>query len=487
MVFHSFAFLNFFVLVYFFVFVISLISRGLTDSSVPNLINKTFLLAASYYFYAYWDIRFLSLIILSTVIAYFSGLLISKTDEKKQKKQFLFVSLLLNLTILSFFKYYNFFIGTLNVLTDNIGLSLPFLHIILPVGISFYIFQSMSYSLDIYFRAVKPTKSLLDIALFISFFPQLMAGPIVRSSHFLPQLRRYSSLTLQNLSDGFQVFLFGLLLKIVVADNIAPIIDPVFKDPSHFSSSAVWFAVLGYSVQIFCDFCGYSEMAIGLAMVFGFKIPQNFNAPYFALDVGDFWRRWHISLSTWFRDYLFVPLQLSSLIIFSKESRNTLYRASINFLIVMGLIGLWHGASWKYVLFGLYHGVGLTVNHALSTYRKFKEPNLINKIFSWASTFLFVLGGYVLFRAENMSLAIEIYEKMFLWDSKVNSESFQFNTIGYFFIGMMAIQFWQFKRNSENITFKPGSLAYSFYIFLLINLIYLFAQRNTANFIYFQF
>ncbi len=487
MVFHSFVFLKFFVLVYSFGFAISLASKNLNDLAIPNVLNKTSLLIASYFFYAYWDIRFLWLIIISTGIAFFSGISISKAAGKKQKKLFLYISLLLNLTILGFFKYYNFFIESFNLLTNSFGLSLPILNIILPVGISFYIFQSMSYSLDVYFRASKPTNSLLDVALFISFFPQLMAGPIVRSSHFLPQLKLYSPLTFKNLSDGAQVFLFGLLLKVVVADNIAPIIDPIFKDPSNYTSAVVWFAVLGYSIQIFCDFCGYSEMAIGLAMVFGFNIPKNFNAPYFASDIGDFWRRWHISLSTWFRDYLFVPLQLSNLIIFSPDSRNTLYRAAINFLVVMGLIGLWHGASWKYVLFGLYHGIGLTVSHLVATYRNFKEPTSINKFFSWVGTFLFVLGGYVLFRAENMSLALEIYAKMFLWEGQGDFGSFQFSTIAYLFIGMMTVQFWQFKHNSPNIIFKPGTLTYSFYILLIINLIYLFSPRNSINFIYFQF
>ncbi len=487
MVFHSFAFLKFFVFTYSILFILSIASKNLDDTSSVNLINKAFLLVVSYYFYAYWDVRFLSLIILSTIISYFSGLLIAKSDDRKQKKRFLFIGLALNLGILGFFKYYNFFIESFNALTNSFGLSLPLLNIILPVGISFYIFQSMSYGLDIYFKLVKPAYNFLDLALFISFFPQLVAGPIVRSRQFLPQLERYSPLTLKNFSDGFQIFLFGLFLKVVVADNVAPVIDPIFKNPADYSSAVVWFALLGYSVQIFCDFCGYSEMAIGLALTLGFKIPQNFKTPFLSLDIADFWRRWHISMSSWFRDYLFIPLQLSNLVIFSRESRNTLYRATINFLIVMGLIGLWHGASWKFVLFGLFHGIGLTINHIISTYRRAQNSHLAIKCINWLITFLFVLCGWVLFRAENMPLVTEIYSKMFLWESSSDIKTFQFDLIIYFFVGMMAVHFWQFKHNTENFIFKPGKVAFAFYISLLINLIYLFSPRNSVNFIYFQF
>lgn len=487
MVFHSFAFFKFFVFTYSVLFAISIISRSFKDSPSPHLINKAFLLIVSYYFYAYWDIRFLSLIILSTVISYFSGLLISKSNDRKQRKRFLFIGLALNLGILGFFKYYNFFIESFNALTNSFGLSLPLLNIILPVGISFYIFQSMSYGLDVFFKLVKPAHNLLDLALFISFFPQLVAGPIVRSRQFLPQLEHYSPLNLKNFSDGFQIFLFGLFLKVVVADNIAPIIDPIFKNPTDYSSAVIWFSLLGYSVQIFCDFCGYSDMAIGLALTMGFKIPQNFRTPFLSLNIADFWRRWHISMSSWFRDYLFVPLQLSNLVIFSRESRNTLYRAAINFLIVMGLIGLWHGSSWKFVLFGLFHGVGLTINHIISTYRKTKNSHATIDVINWAITFIFVLCGWVLFRAENMSLVLEIYSKMFLWESSPNIGKFQFDAIIYLFAGMMAVHLWQFKRNSENFIFKPGTVTFSFYIFSLMNLIYLFSPRNSVNFIYFQF
>ncbi len=484
MVFHSFAFFKFFLLIYFFALAFGVASKNFKNSSLPHTLNKTFLLIASYYFYAHWDVRFLSLIILSTSIAYFSGLLISKTTHKKL---FLAISLVLNLTILSFFKYYNFFIENFNILTSNFGLSFPLLNIILPVGISFYIFQSMSYSLDVYYETVNPTKNFFDVALYISFFPQLMAGPIVRAKQFLPQLQRYSPPTLKNFTDGVQVFLFGLFLKVVVADNIAPIVDPIFADPSSQTSSVIWLAVFGYSIQIFCDFGGYSEMAIGLAMVFGYTLPQNFNAPYMALNIGDFWHRWHISLSNWFRDHLFYPLHFSNLIIFSDKSRDTLYRAAVNLLIAMGLIGLWHGANWTYVLFGLYHGIGLTINRILTAYRVYKRPSIKVKLISWAGTFLFVVSGFVLFRAENLILAGEIYSKMFFWESGFSLGNFQFDTIVYLFIFIMAIQFWQFKRNSEKFIFKLDSIAFFTYIFLLVNLIFLFSPRDPVNFIYFQF
>lgn len=265
-------------------------------------------MAASYYFYAYWDFRFLSLIMISTLVDFWAGARIFRVADKKAKKFYLFISLLVNLGILGFFKYCNFFIDSANLILQDAGFTVTYLDIILPMGISFYTFQSMSYSLDVYFGKLKPAKTFVDFAFYVTFFPQLVAGPIVRARQFLPQLLRPAELSSENFIKGLQIFLYGLFLKVVVADNVAPIVDPIFNNPGGYDSLAVWVAVIGYSAQIFCDFCGYSEMAIGIALSLGYVLPVNFRMPYLATDLFDFWRRWHISLSSWIRDYLYIPL-----------------------------------------------------------------------------------------------------------------------------------------------------------------------------------
>ena len=316
------------------------------------------LLVASYIFYGAWDWRFLSLIFLSTILDYVCGLKIYKSNNDKRRKFFLFLSVFGNLSILGFFKYFNFFASNLQVFLNNFGISLQprFLSIILPIGISFYTFQTMSYTIDIYRKELKPTKRFFDFALFVAFFPQLVAGPIERAKRLLPQILSPRKVTLDKFYEGFCLIFLGLFQKIYIADNLAKIVDPIFAASPPYCGMSTWLALYAFAFQIFCDFAGYSNIARGLGRCMGFDIMVNFNLPYFATNARDFWKRWHISLSSWLRDYLYFPLGGN------KKGTFITYR---NLLIVMLLGGLWHGAAWTFVLWGAYQALLLIIYRVL--------------------------------------------------------------------------------------------------------------------------
>lgn len=490
MLFHSFVFLQFFIVVFSISFILNILSQKNKVEKFHQW-NKCFLLGASYFFYCSWDWRFLSLLIISTVTAYTFGLLLGKQEvhpgDKLKRKRLFYLGLSINIGILASFKYFNFFMESLNLLISPFNIKLPYIEVIFPLGISFYLFQSISYIVDVYLKSLKANRNFIDIALYISFFPQLLAGPIVRAGSFLPQLLKPTKITLKNLNDGVQIFLYGLFLKIVIADNVSVIIDPVFKDPGAYSQGTLWISLLGYSAQIFSDFAGYSEMAIGLALVLGFKLPINFNNPYLALDMVDFWRRWHISLSEWFRDYLFTPLQFSTLFFFSSKSLRSLFKVSINFLITMGLMGLWHGPNWHYVFFGLYHGLGLIISYSFSFNVKPNQKN--NELINWIKrfgTFFFVFCGWPLLRAENMSLAGDFYRIMFLGNLSVSELALPIAEVLILFFIIMFFHLVCFYKNSDKIIFDK-KLYSALYISVLLQSILIFAPVNHTSFVYFQF
>ncbi|MFH0812247.1 MAG: MBOAT family O-acyltransferase [Pseudomonadota bacterium] len=317
------------------------------------------LLVASYVFYGAWDWRFLFLILISTLLDYICGLKIHEAKERNRKRIFLFFSVFGNLSILGFFKYYNFFVSNLEALLSYFGLPLQpqFLNIILPVGISFYTFQTMSYTIDVYRGTIKPTKQFFDFALFVAFFPQLVAGPIERAGHLLPQILSPRKINVNTFYEGCHLIFWGLFQKVFIADNLAKIVDPVFAAPPPYDGIEVLCASYAFAFQIFCDFAGYSNIARGLGKCMGFDIMINFNLPYFAPNPREFWRRWHISLSSWFRDYLYIPLG---------GNKGGAFKTYRNVAITMLLGGLWHGASWKFVVWGAYHGV-LLIMHRLLT------------------------------------------------------------------------------------------------------------------------
>jgi alginate O-acetyltransferase complex protein AlgI len=350
--------------------------------------KKRILFVASCVFYAAWDYRYLALLLLVSVIDYYCAARIAATDDERKRHRWVTFSVASNLGILAYFKYYNFFAGNLNGALAWLGGGLPTLTILLPVGISFYTFKSMSYTIDVYRREIEPCRSLMDYATFVTFFPELIAGPIVRASIFLPQMTRPIGPTADRLAVGASLFLLGLTKKVVIADRLAGQIDRVFAQPALFSGTALWLAVIGYSIQIYCDFSGYSDMAIGTAKMIGYDLPENFNMPYVARSITEFWQRWHMTLSAWLRDYLYIPLG---------GNRKGERRTYVNLMLTMLLGGLWHGASWNFVLWGALHGGALGV-HKLYRAKAGDRLRLPSGL-AWLMTLLFVVLCWIPFRA----------------------------------------------------------------------------------------
>lgn len=369
------------------------------------------LLVASFYFYATWNHWLALLIGVTSVGDYLIGRGMDATDSPGRRRGLLIFSLVMNLGLLAYFKYVNFFLDSLEASLHAAGtsVSLPTLQIILPVGISFYTFEAINYTMDVYQKKVRAERNLAHFLLFITFFPHLVAGPIVRARHFLPQVAHFKRWNWCRLQWGVNLFVLGLFKKLVLADRMAELVDPVFAAPDTFKTGAIWLAVISYSVQIYCDFSGYSDMAIGLAHMLGFKLGKNFNMPYAAVNISDFWRRWHISLSSWLRDYVFIPLG---------GSRGSRTQTCLNLLITMTLGGLWHGATWTFVLWGVVHG-GLLVVHRLfqdgcSTRNWLRIPLVTptGKGTCILATFLAVSFAWVLFRAETFQVAWSVYYRL---------------------------------------------------------------------------
>jgi len=306
--------------------------------------RNVLIVAGSWLFYGWWDYRFLGLLIFSGCFDFVAGLLVVRAGEGRARKAMLGLSVAINLTLLGFFKYYDFFAGSLAALLARLHMEIDVhtLGIVLPVGISFYTFQSLSYVIDVYRGQMQPTRNLLHYLAYVSFFPQLVAGPIQRGHHLLPQLARTLAINRAMLEAGVWLILWGLFKKVAMADNLAPMVEMVFGDPSA-AAPAVLSGTLAFAFQIYGDFSGYSDVARGLAKILGFELQDNFNLPFFASDLRDFWRRWHISLSSWLRDYLYISLG---------GNRQGAGRTSINLLLTMLLGGLWHGAAWNFVLWG---------------------------------------------------------------------------------------------------------------------------------------
>jgi len=371
----------------FFVFLILTLAALAAVSDIRR--KKNALAAASCFFYAAWDYRYLGLLLLVSVIDYVCAARIAATTNDQLRKRWLLASVVSNLSILAYFKYTNFFIGTWNGVVGG-ALSVPTMEILLPAGISFYTFKSMSYTIDVYRREIEPCRSHLDYVTFITFFPELIAGPIVRASVFLPQMDRHIGLTRDRLRVGASLFLLGLLKKLVIADRMATIADPVFAHPERFDALTTWLGVVAYTIQIYADFSGYSDMAIGTAKLIGYDLPENFDMPYASRNITEFWRRWHITLSSWLRDYLYIPLG---------GNRHGTGRTYVNLALTMLLGGLWHGASWNFVAWGALHGAGLAVHRAISRGQRRPWP-------AWVGipmTLLFVMIAWIPFRATSFS------------------------------------------------------------------------------------
>ncbi|MFT5292260.1 MAG: alginate O-acetyltransferase complex protein AlgI [Planctomycetota bacterium] len=368
------------------------VAFGVHWSLRGNALRKAWLLGCSLFFYAAWDWRFLGLILVSTVVDYVAGLQIDRPEGRR--KVWLGLSLCVNLGLLGVFKYYDFFVDSAGALIEFAGFQahLSTLELVLPVGISFYTFQTLSYTLDVYAGRMRAHRNFLDVALFVAFFPQLVAGPIVRARDFLPQMGSVRRLANVNVRAALLLFLVGFVKKACVSDNLATYVDAFYAAPEAYNTLGAWTALLFYTVQIYCDFSGYSDMAIGAAALLGYRLCLNFHFPYLSGDISSFWRRWHISLSSWLRDYLFISLG---------GSRGKLARTIRNVLLTFALCGLWHGAAWHFVVWGMLHGVASCLR--LLWKRAFPESSRMGKATAAVGvpvTFLFVTCAWAFFRAD---------------------------------------------------------------------------------------
>lgn len=380
---------------------------------IPHRFRWVFLLVASYYFYMSWKPEYAILIMASTVIDYFTGLCIGHNTSKKIKLSLLAVSLCTNLGLLFTFKYFNFFVDSLNSISSLFpnGPTLSNANLILPVGISFYTFQTLSYTIDIYKGEQTPERNFGKFALFVSFFPQLVAGPIERSTNLLPQFNRKVEFNYNQVVSGMRLMLWGLFKKMVIADRLALIVNEVYGNHENYMGFQLILGTVFFAFQIYCDFSGYSDIAIGAARSLGFDLMTNFRIPYFSKSIREFWSRWHISLSTWFRDYVYIPLG---------GNRTSESRWFFNLFITFLISGLWHGANWTFVIWGALHGTYLIaaivrdkiLNHFNLTHLKFNSSNLFGRIANVGFTFALACIGWVFFRADNVTDAFDIISNM---------------------------------------------------------------------------
>ncbi len=440
-----------------------------------NRPRKRMLLVASYYFYAYWDWRFLGLIAFVTAVNYIAAAAISRATTASVRRSWLIGALVLSLSVLGVFKYLGFFVESLNVLLSGLGLQLGVLSIILPVGISFYTFQALSYTIDVYRGNLKPTRDPLDFALFVSFFPQLVAGPIVRASEFLPQLQSSRKPSFTRTYDGFRQFTFGLFKKVLIADRIAFFVDHVFDDVGAFDGGTVWLGVLAYTIQIYCDFSGYSDMAIGSARILGYDFSENFRFPYLAKSPSEFWRRWHISLSSWLRDYLYIPLGGSR-----KGSRRTY----VNLMITMLLGGLWHGAAWTFVFWGAWHGAALAVQRRFLPRGGDRPTSLPAALAGWLATMAVVIVGWVFFRAPDFEAALLILRGMATLPNGIP----WYQPCVITALALVLASHLLHLSRWRNLLLVPARAWYApFVLWAMVWLVIVFFPRGFQPFIYFQF
>ncbi len=429
------------------------------------------------------------LLLVSILMDYYLGKTIALTKDKTKRKLYLIISLIANLGMLSIFKYSNFFIEIVNYSGSILktGFSLPTLNIILPIGISFYVFESLSYTFDIYQRKLKPCKSLIDYAMFITFFPHLVAGPIVRAKDFLPQLNKKISFIPENFKYGLTMVSWGLVKKVVFADNIAIFVNQFFVDPTKFTGSVpIMLGALGFGIQIYCDFSGYSDIAIGLARILGIYIKINFDKPYLSLNVSEFWKRWHISLSSWLKDYLYISLG---------GNRNGKIMSYINLMITMILGGLWHGAAWNFLVWGAYQG-SLLATHKLSQDLKINilyRLGGIKKYLHLIITQYFVFLGWLIFRISNTKYLFYSIIKYLTFDfTNISTElsvlwaSYQLSFI-FIIIFIILHIYTIFNKEIFDKISSQDNFYWGTYLFLVCILLFFLAPTQTTQFIYFQF
>jgi alginate O-acetyltransferase complex protein AlgI len=359
------------------------------------------LLVASCVFYAAWDWRYLGLLLGVSAVNHLCGVRIHAASDPRVRRGWLAASVVASLGTLAYFKYTGFLLANVAALLEPFGVAVPVVSVLLPAGVSFYTFKTMSYTIDIYRRELEPSRTLRHYSTYVTFFPELIAGPIVRASVFLPQMDREIGPTADRLRVGASLFLLGLTKKLLIADRMATVADPIFRDPDLYATGSVWLGVLAYTIQIYCDFSGYSDMAVGTAKMIGYDLPRNFRMPYLAENVAEFWRRWHITLSTWLRDYLYIPLG---------GNRKGRARTYVNLSLTMLLGGLWHGASWNFVLWGGLHGAALALHRAAK--ELVGERALLPTALAIPVTFLFAMLCWVPFRSPDWPTTALVLRKL---------------------------------------------------------------------------
>lgn len=403
---------------------------------LPHKLRNPMLLAASYFFYMCWNPKYALLMLFSTGVTWAAGLAVAQAKTVTGKKLALSLSLAANLAVLGLFKYANFLIDNLNALRTSLGLEGAFggFSLLLPVGISFYIFQAIGYTIDVYRGTIPPERSFLTYALFVSFFPQLVAGPIERSDNMLPQFKTVHRFRYDSMKSGLIQMLWGYMQKLLLADRLALLVDAVYQQPGAFGTVPVLLAVVFFALQLYCDFSSYSDIAIGAARVMGFQLMENFRSPYLSKSIGEFWDCWHISLSSWFQDYLYIPLG---------GSRKGIWRTCLNLMIVFLVSGLWHGAAWTFVLWGAAHGLYSVLSRVSSPLRTrlcnmlgIVRQSKLHQGLCVLITFAFTSLAFVVFRAENMAQALAVYKGLFQWSPA------PFGGIGFDGMGIDAADFW---------------------------------------------
>jgi len=456
-----------------------------------NLKLQNFLIVvASYLFYAWWDWRFLSLILFSTLIDYSVGIKLSKEDNISKRKILLWISILVNLGFLGFFKYYNFFLDNFVSAFSFFGtpINAQGLNIILPVGISFYTFQTLSYTIDVYKRKLEPTKDFIAFTAFVSFFPQLVAGPIERATNLLPQFYKKRTFEYNKAVDGLRQILWGLFKKIVIADNSAQIANEIFNNSADYNGSTLVLGALFFTFQIYGDFSGYSDIAIGTSRLFGFNLKQNFAFPYFSRDIAEFWRRWHISLSTWFRDYLYIPLG---------GSRGGTWMKVRNTFVIFIVSGFWHGASWTFIVWGALNALYflplllLKKNRAnTNTVAEEKTFPSIKELFQMGITFSLTVFAWIFFRAENIEHAYSYISTIVSKSLFSIPQSTDMGVKRTFLIIMFFVIIEWLGRNEQFAIAKLGlewkrAIRYLMYLSIILALFWFGGDKQ--QFIYFQF
>jgi alginate O-acetyltransferase complex protein AlgI len=455
-------------------------------------IQNLFLLAASYLFYSWWDWRLLSLIIASTLLDYSVGLILMNQNDPRKRKAGLYFSILGNLSILATFKYYDFFLNNFITVFSFFGSTINpnTLDLILPIGISFYTFQTMSYTIDVYHRKLNGTKNIIAFSTFISFFPQLVAGPIERARNLLPQFYKERTFDYSLAVSGLKQILWGLFKKIVIADNSAELANIVFNDPSKFNGSTLVLGIVFFAFQLYGDFSGYSDIAIGTARLFGFNLTQNFAYPYFSKNIPEFWSRWHISLSTWFRDYVYIPFSIGS-----KKSKWIKIR---NTFLLFLLIGLWHGPNWTFIFWGLLNGIYFLPKLLETNKKKPFAQNIENKVwiklmeyYSIIQTFALAAFAGIFFRADNLSQAFDYIFRMFsfsIFEYPQLSE-IKFSKVTMIIVVIFMYIEWLGQKRPfaiANVGEKWRPLfRYIFYYLIVLSILFLGGKQQ--EFIYFQF